>query len=136
MGDHRWTLAPKRKTEALLITGGRKKDRMSFILNDTRIVPSRTVKYLGTVFDEKRNFGQHVVAVATKAEGSLAAIGRFLPNIGGSGSGKRGVLCGALHNIFLYGLPIWIKCFQDQEVREPAHLAQEHQMSRGMCNGA
>lgn len=66
------------------------------------------MKYLGVVFDKKRNFGQHLVAVTTKAERSPAAISRILPNVGGSRSSKRAVLCGSLHNILFCGAPVWV----------------------------
>lgn len=65
MQDHGLALAPH-KTEALIMKGKRKRDHISFILEGVRIVPTKTVKYLGVVIDERRTFGAHVQSATKK----------------------------------------------------------------------
>lgn len=45
----------------------------------------------------------------------MAAIDKILPNIGCPRSSKREVLCGALHNIILYGAPVWVDVFNHKK---------------------
>lgn len=105
---------------------GKKREYMNSILNDTRIALSKCVKYLAVVIDERKIFGQHVVAVVTKAEEKLTVIIRIIPNVARPRTRKRVVLCEALQNAILYGAPIWTEFLKNSaNPKKPAkHVAE------------
>lgn len=108
MAAHKLTLAPE-KSEAVLVRGGRIREHVSFDLDGVRITPKKAIRYLGIVINDRGTFGQHIEMVTTRAENTLAKIAKLMPNIGGPCSGKRAVLCSALHSIVLYGAPVWVE---------------------------
>lgn len=55
---------------------------------------------------DRGTFGKHIETAVAKAEEKVS-ISRILPNMGRSASGRREVLCSVVHNILLYGVPIW-----------------------------
>lgn len=59
------------------------------------ITPSRNFNYLGIWIDDNLIFGKHVLECKAKAEMSLAALTKVMPNVGGPGSIKRRVLYGS-----------------------------------------
>lgn len=99
-------LAPH-KTEAVIIKGPRDRRRVTFTLDDTEIIPKRSIKYLGIWIDDKGSWGDHIKATCKKAEQRMAALTRLMPNLGGPSSGKRRVLSSVVQSILLYGAPVW-----------------------------
>lgn len=117
MGEHRLALAPQ-KTEAIILGGKRNTEEIRFRLEGVTITPTKTIKYLGITLDEKLSFRAHLQRVTTKAENRIASLRRILPNIGGPGSAKRSVLSSALHNIILYGAPVWMDVIEKKKYRQ------------------
>lgn len=106
MAAHELTLAPD-KSEAVLMRGGRSREHVSFDLGGVAIIPKKAIRYLGVIINDRGTFGQHIEAATRRADSRLAQLARLMPNIGGPSSGKRAVLCSVLHNIVLYGAPVW-----------------------------
>ena len=48
----------------------------------------------------------------------VGALGRLLPNVGGSTASKRRVLCSVVHGILLYGAQAWIDGYRIQKYRQ------------------
>lgn len=129
MSSHGLALAPN-KTEAIIMKGKRKRDHVSFILDGVRLVPAKTVNYLGIVIDERGTFGAHVEAVTKKAEMKTASLTRLLPNVEGPRSSKRAVLCSAIQNIVLYGAPVWHRAMYVQKHRSKMERVQRKLLMR------
>lgn len=53
-------------------------------VGESRDCPSRSVKYLGIILDNRRNLGRHIEYVTDKAKTKLASIARIMLNIVGS----------------------------------------------------
>lgn len=62
-------------------------------------------------------FGHHVAKIEEKAEKTITALNKMMPNIGGPGSVKRKLLSGAMQSVILYGAPIWGGALGMQEYR-------------------
>ena len=58
------------KTKALILYDPRKRDSVSFKIRDTEIRPSKKLKYLGVILDDKGTFGTHI-RYATRRRRSL-----------------------------------------------------------------
>lgn len=99
-------LAPE-KTEAVLLTKRRKLAPMTFILQGKTIILSQSIKYLGVWLDTKLTFCEHVKQAVMKAEKTISALTKLLPNIGGPRSSKRKVLSSVAHSQILYAAPVW-----------------------------
>lgn len=59
-------------------------------------------KYLGIWLDDNLIFGEHVRRAREKAERSLAALMRLMPNVGGLGPASRVMLYCVVQFIVLY----------------------------------
>lgn len=129
MEDHHLTLAPE-KTEAVLVRGGRRRNHVAFTLNGTAVTLKKTVRYLGVTFDSRGNFGSHITQTAEKGQKKLAGLIRLMPNIGGPSSCKRAVLCASVHNIILYGAPIWSGALETKRYRDILCRVQRHMLLR------
>lgn len=69
------------------------------------ITPMRLVKYLGIWLGDNLIFGEHVRR--ERAERSLAALTRMIPNVGGLRSARIVMLCRVVLSIALFGAPVW-----------------------------
>lgn len=116
-GIARWTkrnnleIAPH-KTEAIVMKGPRRREGVRFRLDRVEIACSKAIKYLGIMIDTSMLFGQHAQYAARKAEKSLAALNKILPNMGGPGHCKRQILYGVVQSVLLYGSPVWAGVFR------------------------
>ncbi|XP_030768191.1 uncharacterized protein LOC115891768 [Sitophilus oryzae] len=99
-------LAPSR-TEAVLLTTKRKLSHISFKLLDTTIAPKNAIRYFGVWLDSKLTFGEHINQVIRKAERTLTALCRLMPNIRGPLASKRRILACVAHSQLLYATPVW-----------------------------
>ncbi|KAJ8964235.1 hypothetical protein NQ314_005064 [Rhamnusium bicolor] len=122
-------LAPQ-KTEAVLLKGPRKKEKVNFTLRDTIITPGGAVKYLGITIDARGSYGPHIINVAKKAENRAAGLMRIMPNIGCLSSGKREILCGVVHSTILYGAPIWCEALRIRRYRTMLEGVQRRMLLR------
>lgn len=129
MTSHNLILAPD-KTEAVLLRGKKKRDEIYFELGGVRITPTKDVRYLGIIIDERGSFGKHIETVTAKAQEKISKLSRLMPNLGGPCSGRRQVLCCAMHNILLYGAPIWKKALNIKKYNEKMIMTQRNMLLR------
>lgn len=80
----------------------------SFPLNNTEIVISKSVKYLGETIEQQMSYRKHISKITEKADRLAAALNRIMPNTGGPKPAKRKVPRSVVHSITLYAAPIWI----------------------------
>lgn len=106
MTENRLELAHQ-KTEAIIVCGARNKAGITFKIGDSDISPKKVVKYLGVWIGENGSFAEHVQNTVAKAERSVAALTRVLPNIGGPSAEKRRVMCEVGQSVMLYGASVW-----------------------------
>nr|CAH7760213.1 unnamed protein product [Callosobruchus chinensis] len=106
METHHLQLAPE-KTEAVLLKGGRISAEIKLVLRGVEIKPKNHVKYLGIVLSKNGTFGEHLRRTAAKAEKTVAALSRIVPNVDGPSSTKRLLLYNVVQSILTYGAPIW-----------------------------
>lgn len=80
------------KTEASILKGPRKREHIASRVGDSKLVPTKTAKFLGVTFDSRGFFGPHVAKVVEKAKNRVAALTRVMPNLMGLGMMKRRIL--------------------------------------------
>lgn len=95
------------KTEATLLTGRRRPREIKFSLMGEDISPQTSIKYLGVRLDKELRFAPHVEEVAAKAERTMAALSRLMPNTGGAKPYRRRMLVAVARSQILYGAEIW-----------------------------
>lgn len=100
-------IAPQ-KSEAVILKGPRKWNNIHFELLDKKIYPKKCLKYLGVYMDYKLTFGPHVTHAIGRAETSLSALMKIMPNVGGPSNRKREVLYGVVQSKLLYAIPAWV----------------------------
>lgn len=116
-------LAPE-KTEAVLLTTKRKLSRIHFNIQSTVVVPSKAVKYLGVWLDSKLTYAEHINKTIQKAEKTLTALARLMPNIGGPRAAKRRILASVAHSQILYAAPTWYPATKLKYVQQRLKRAQ------------
>lgn len=94
------------KTEAVMFRRKYKDDTPFIALNGALVSMKRSIKYLGIVIDYNLNFNQHVEATAAKAERTLTALSRLMPNVGEPKESLRKLLVSVIHSVILYGAPV------------------------------
>ena len=95
------------KTEAVLISAHRRKQKMKLRIGDHEITSQVAIKYLGVMIDTRLSFKQHLTEVCVKAEKINRALSRIMPNIGGPQGGRRRLLSTVVDSATLYAAPIW-----------------------------
>lgn len=95
------------KTEAVLLVGRRRPRAVQFQIMGAKIEPKKVIKYLGIYIDQACTFSDHLAKTAAKAEGTISALSRIMPNIGGPGSNRRKLLAGVATSMLLYGCEVW-----------------------------
>lgn len=95
------------KTEVIDLRYHKWKRDVSLEVDGTTLEIKERVKYLGITLDASVSMGPHVRYAAEKAERSVNALTRLMPNIGGPGEWRRRALCSVAHSVMLYGAPIW-----------------------------
>lgn len=108
-------LAPQ-KTEAVLLTKKRKLERISFELLGNNITPQKVIKYLGVWLDRKLAFYEHVSKAIEKADRTVSALSKLMPNVGGPRASKRRVLASVVNSQLLYGAPVWRTAIENKKV--------------------
>lgn len=115
------------KTEAVLITGRKRVEFLTFTAGDTEITSKESVKYLGVMIDNRLNFKSHIRYATEKASKIQSALSRILPNIGGPRYESRLLLSRVVSSALLYAAPIWADALNIQETRR--HLSQVYRLS-------
>lgn len=108
MRDNKLAVAPA-KSEAMVISGRKVCRPIKIKFGNQEITQKNIIKYLGVVLDRKLNFHSHIDYVTAKAEKTVAALSRIVPNLGGPGENKRRLLQYAADSIILYAAPIWVE---------------------------
>lgn len=109
-------IAPS-KTEAIILRGPRKREHIYFEVVGKKITPGREIKYLGVVLDDRLSFGAHTKYIVDRAETSLAALLKIMPNVGGPSSKKRELLYAVIQTQLLYAIPAWSVAFDTKKYR-------------------
>lgn len=91
-------LAPQ-KTEVMIIKGPRKRTYSSVQILGAEVGITKTLKYLGVVYDTGMTFAVLTAYTIEKASRKVEAMRRLLPNIGGPSYCKRRILCSILHSV-------------------------------------
>jgi hypothetical protein len=100
------TLAVK-NIEAVMFRRKYKDDTPFIVLNGTPVTMKKSIKHLGIIVDDNLNYNQHVEATAAKAQRTLTALSRLMPNIGAPKESRRKFLVSVIHSVILYGPPVW-----------------------------
>lgn len=104
--NNKLRLAPD-KTEAVLLTTRRKIQHIQFEVEGTSIHPSNAIKYLGVWIDTKLTFKAHIMKSLEKAEKTMTALSKLMPNVAGPRASKRKALSSVIHSQILYAAPSW-----------------------------
>lgn len=105
MKQNELRLAPE-KTEAIILKGHGKKDKISIEVLGAQIQLTKKLKYLGVMIGQGTTFGSHIKYATEKADNSKVALRRITRNIGGPSSRKRMLLYGVIQSI-MYAAPVW-----------------------------
>lgn len=116
MVENKLQVAPE-KSEAIVIAGRKKYGPINIKLGGQIINIKNNLKYLGVVIDNKLSFLPHLEHITTKAEKTVAALSRIVPNLGGPGENKRRMLQHAADSILLYASPVWVECLKVKKNR-------------------
>ncbi|KAJ8929714.1 hypothetical protein NQ314_017575 [Rhamnusium bicolor] len=111
MTTHRLRLAPE-KNEAIMLSGRKKHDPITYQIDDQNVQSVDQLKYLGIILDKNMRFNKRVEEIANKAEKLTTALTRLMPNHGGPRASRRRVLISVALSIMLYGAPIWGQAMQ------------------------
>lgn len=125
-------LAPH-KSAAVLLTPKRKIRDIVFTLDGVHIMPGNSIKYLGVWLDRTLSFADHTVKTIIKAEKTIGALLRMMPNIGGPRTSKRKVLAGVAHSIILYAAPVWSKVTANRKLTAKLFSLQRKVVIRVAC---
>jgi hypothetical protein len=85
------------KTEAVLITGRKKRETITLRVGGNNIISKPHIRYLGVLLDARLSFKDHIAYASSKAATTNVALSRLMPNIGGPRQSRR--LAGLSWNI-------------------------------------
>lgn len=122
-------LAPE-KTEAALLTKKRKIEPIHFMIHDTVVNLSNQVRYLGVWLDTKLTFSKHIEKALQKAEKTVTALSRLMPNIGGPRASKRKTMSSVIHSQILYAAPAWHSAIKKKGIRTQLNRTQRGMLIR------
>lgn len=125
-------IAPE-KTEAVILYGGRKFKTANLLVQNMEIETGPSLRYLGVVFDHNLEMKQHIVECAKKAERSVLALSRIMPNLGGPKSSNRRILANVAHSIILYAAPVWSRALQWNKYKNLLARVQRRMALRICC---
>lgn len=95
------------KTEALLVTRKRNFRKPVFKVGQAEVHCQKSITYLGVELDGSLCFKPHLKKAASKAQATVAALSRIMPNVNGPSEIKRRVLMSVIHSQLLYAAPVW-----------------------------
>ena len=99
-------LAPE-KTEALYLTGRKRRRGVHLLLDGHPIEIKKKAKYLGVMLDTGLTGNEHIKYIAEKAQKVSRNLARILPRVGGASEGKRRLLASVAESTAMYASPIW-----------------------------
>lgn len=72
-------------------------------------MPSRNLRYLGVILDQRLSSAAHIDTVAKKDSSTAASLARLMLNLRGPSQWKRRLLESVAENQLLYAGPVWGK---------------------------
>lgn len=112
------------KTDAILLTGRKRKNPIRFRAGEAWIETGGCVKYLGVLFQGNLTFTRHVERVTAKTKRISAALARVTPNVGGAGYSARLCFYRVAEAVLLYASPNWDKALKFELPRRKLRAAQ------------
>lgn len=109
-------LAPE-KTELLILAGRRKLTNISVNIGKQIITKKSAVKYLGIWLDQDLKICSHIRNTCENTDKIILSLSRLMPNINGSSSRKRSILCSVAHFLLTYVAPIWIEILKEKKYK-------------------
>lgn len=128
MEQNELILAPE-KTEAIILKGHGKKDKISIEVLGAQVQLTKKLKYLGVMIGQGTTFGSHIKYATEKADNSKVALRRITRNIGGPSSRKRMLLYGVIQSI-MYAAPVWAEWIVYKKYRNLLISAQRKALLR------
>lgn len=92
-------------TEAVLITGRKQRETITFTVGDFAVTSKPSIRYLGITIHDRLSFKQHLDYVGRKAVGTTAALACIMPNIEHPKHHTRLLLAKVAQSVILYGAP-------------------------------
>ncbi|KAJ8912524.1 hypothetical protein NQ315_014468 [Exocentrus adspersus] len=118
------------KTEAVMIKGRRQWRGGQMQIAGVPIEIGREAKYLGVWVDSSLGFKKHITEAGKRAEKSVNALSRLMPNIGGLRMAKRKIMGAAAQSIMLYGAEVWVPALETDSYRRILETVQRRIMLR------
>lgn len=112
------------KTEALLLTGRKRKQPIRFRVGGDWVETGKTLTYLGVMIQGNLTFTTHVERVTSKAKRVASVLARITPNVGGAGFVARRCYYRVIEAILLYASPNWDRAFNFDLPRRKLRSAQ------------
>ena len=106
LNSHGLSLAAE-KTEAVLISRTKKRQYVTFQVENKTIRSVDAIKYLGITIDARLSFREHILNAGKKASETANVLAGIMPNIGGPKQPRRTLLSSVVSSVILYGAPIW-----------------------------
>lgn len=97
------------KTEIMMANRKRTSSNLTFRVGSEQVNPAPTLKYLGVIIDNSRNFRTHIVNKTNKAIEVMAALAGLMPNVGPLKFHARKMYYQIMESIVMYGAPAWEK---------------------------
>ena len=94
------------KTEAVLISRTKKRQYVTFQVENKTIRSVDAIKYLGITIDARLSFREHILNAGKKASETANVLAGIMPNIGGPKQPRRTLLSSVVSSVILYGAPI------------------------------
>lgn len=95
------------KTKAIIITNKKVLPNLNIHIRGHEIPVVKEARYLGVTFDSRLSFTSHIKNAANSTRGTIAALSRLMPNVGGPSANKRRLLMSIANSRLLYAAPIW-----------------------------
>lgn len=121
------------KTEAVLVSGRRKREEIKIKVGTACITSIKSIKYLGVMIDDRLNFNAHLEYACERASNVNCALSRIMPNIGGPRQSRRILIARVTMSVLLYGAPIWARSIRDTSRRNVLSIFR--QCCLRVCSG-
>ncbi|KAJ8913372.1 hypothetical protein NQ315_008764 [Exocentrus adspersus] len=118
------------KTEAVMIKGRRQWRGGQMQIAGVPVEIGREAKYLGVWVDSSLGFKKHITEAGKRAEKSVNALSRLMPNVGGPGMAKRKIMGAAAQSIMLYGAEVWAPALETDSYRRILETVQRRILLR------
>lgn len=118
------------KTEIIRLNGKGRKGELTFKIGEVDINPTTEVKYLGLMFDSKKNFRRQTEMTTNKAIKTMSALSRIMTNAMKTRQAGRRLYYMTMESIVLYGAPIWAEASRRSANRKLLRRTQKIGLTR------